>query len=169
MFQVSFISFSSRCSGYLFKFSNFLLHQNLRITLRKISFSRILRHLHVSTNSINSFEISGIFSLIPRQHFSDATILAFILLVECIHRRNSHVVTPADFVSHNSQDILEQHMDRKMRMYSELHAQAAQSSSILPSVLHLLPLILFCQLGCFSFCSLRAGFSLMSPPEASAC
>ena len=43
------------------------------------------------------------------------------------------------------------------------------SSSIYPVVLHSLPLILFCQRGCLSFCSRRAGFSVMSPPDAPAC
>ena len=57
---------------------------------------------------------------------------------------SAQVRTPPDFVSHQSQEIPGQHMDRKMRMCSELHPQVVQPSSIRPMVHHLLPLILFC-------------------------
>ena len=55
-------------------------------------------------------------------------------------------------------------------LHSKLLAQILLSSSTYPVVLHSLPLILFCQRGCLSFCSRRAGcLWCMSPPDASAC
>ena len=43
-------------------------------------------------------------------------------------------------------------------MHSELLARIVLSYSTYPVVLHSLPLILFCQRGCLSLFSLRAGF-----------
>ena len=90
-------------------------------------------------------------------------------------RRHQHdltstqVRTPADLVSHHSQDIPEQLSDLKTLLHSELLAQIVLSSSTCQVILRLLPLILVCQRGCLLFRPLRAGFSLMSPPDASAC
>ena len=71
---------------------------------------------------------------------------------------SAHARTPADFVSHHSQDIPEQQVGRKTLMHLELLAQIVLSSSTCPIVLLLLPLIIFCQRGCLSFCPLRADF-----------
>ena len=76
--------------------------------------------------------------------------------------------TPADFASHHSEDIPEQHVDRKMRMYTELLVQIVLPSSICPIVLPGCPdplLPTWMSLILFSSC----WFSLMSPPDASAC
>ena len=51
-------------------------------------------------------------------------------------RRRQHdlisvqVRTPTDFKSHNLRDVTRQHMDGKMRVYSELPAQVVMSSSV---------------------------------------
>ena len=79
-------------------------------------------------------------------------------------RRHQHdltsapVRTPANLVSHHSQDIPEQQSDLKTVLHSEFLAKIVLSSSTCQVVLHLLPLVLFCQRGCLSFCPLRAGF-----------
>ena len=75
--------------------------------------------------------------------------------------------TPADLASHRSQEIPEQQLGRKTLLHSELLAQIVQSSLTCQVVLHLLPLVLFSQRGSLPFCPRRAGFFLMSPPEAS--
>ena len=95
-------------------------------------------------------------------------------------RRHQHDLTsaqvriPADLVFHHSQDVPETHAWsqlylRKKMMHSELLARIVLSSSTYQVILHSLPLILLCQRGCLWFYSLRAGFSVMSPPGASAC
>ena len=79
-------------------------------------------------------------------------------------RRHQHdltsaqVRTPADLVSHHSEDIPEQQLGRKTVLRSELLAQIVLSSSTCQVGLHPLPLILFCQRRCLSFSPLRAGF-----------
>ena len=78
-------------------------------------------------------------------------------------RRHQHdltsaqVRTPADLASRHSQDVPERQLGRKTLMHSELLAQIVLSSSTCQVVLHLLPLILFCQRGCLSFYPRRAG------------
>ena len=63
-------------------------------------------------------------------------------------------------VSHHPQDSPEQQLDLLTLLHSnsELLAQIALSSSTCQVVLQLLPLVLFYQCGCLSFCPLRAGW-----------
>ena len=74
---------------------------------------------------------------------------------------------PADHVSHRSQDIPEQQVGRKTQLHSELIAQVVLCSLTCQAVLHLPPLILFCQRGYLSFYPLRAGSISASPAPLS--
>ena len=106
-------------------------------------------------------EVSDIFSSIPLQHFSDATILTFILLVEYMQRWNVftwllHKYGPRPTWCLNTFTGCSrgtQGSEDKIWMYSELLAQIVLSSSIRSFVLHLLLLILFRWLRCLSFFS----------------
>ena len=61
-----------------------------------------------------------------------------------------------------------QQLDRKTLMHSKLLARIVLSSSTCQVVLHSLPLILFCQRECLIL-FFSCWFSVMSPPDASAC
>ena len=74
-------------------FPTFLIRHELLITfpnfpLKSVETCRVLNQFSQST----SLEISGIFSSIPIQHFSDVTTLSSIHLVGWIQRRNLYVV-----------------------------------------------------------------------------
>ena len=173
------ILLSSRSSGYFSKFSN-LSHAS-RLSYHFSNFSHPSRSSVYFTNFskfpikgvVNWFiqfttpEISGIFSSIPTENFSDLRTLSFVHLVERIQRRNLYVVIDMTWHENGPWPILSLSplagytrdlADRKMTMYSELLARVSLSSSTCEVVLNLLSLILSYQYGYLSLCSLRVGF-----------
>ena len=91
-----------------------------------------------------SLETSGIFSSIPLQHFSDATIPSSILLEEGTMQKCVRDL-PLDITSAQVRTPSRVGVSvRKILTYLELLAQIVLSSSNRSIVLHLLLLILFC-------------------------
>ena len=158
---------SSRSSGSFSTFSNFSHPSGASDQFSHLSrshfihFSWNLHHLLLDTNPtclrcndsfIHPSRRTHPTQKFVRRHLHDRTF--------------AQIRTAADFVSHHSEDIPEQQVGRKTLMHSEILAQIVLSSLNCQIVLHLLPLIFFCQRGClFSSCWL----SMTSPPDASTC
>ena len=74
-------------------FPTFLIPHDLLITFPNFSLEGVETcQILDQFIQLTSLEITGIFSSIPVQHFSDVTTLSSILLVECIQRTKLYVV-----------------------------------------------------------------------------